>query len=122
MVNLRTFVAGLALAGLGWSATASAQSIGGRYEVQGHNPNGSTYGGTAEIILTSDTTCRIRWETGSTSEGICMRNGHAFAASYRLGKSFGLVIYNLHPDGSMQGIWTIADEPGAGTETLIPYR
>ncbi len=39
------------------AASASAQSIGGMYTVEGTNLDGSNYSGTAEIKLTSDTTC-----------------------------------------------------------------
>lgn len=103
-------------------STASAQDIGGRYRVEGKNINGSSYTGVAEITLTSDTTCRIVWDTGSTSTGICMRNQNVFAAGYVLGNGVGLVIYEVMSDGSMQGLWTVADTPGIGYENLYPMR
>jgi hypothetical protein len=107
------------------AATTSgfAQSIGGAYTVQGTNLNGTTYDGTAEITLTSETTCAIHWVTGSTtSEGICMRNGDSFAAGY-VGEGYtGLVIYKVLPDGSLNGLWTIANNGGAGTEILTPAQ
>ena len=66
---------------------ASAQDLPGKYNVEGKNVDGTPYSGTAEIVATSENTCRIRWETGSTtSEGICMRNGNAFAARLRPGR------------------------------------
>src|SRR5262249_14012262 len=102
---------------------ATAQGLGGTYRVAGKNFDGSNYSGTAEIVVTSNTTCRIRWVTGSTtSQGICMRSGSVFAASYRLGNSVGLVIYELKADGSLEGTWTIADKSGIGSETLTPTR
>jgi hypothetical protein len=104
-------------------AAASAQSLGGAYRVSGKNFDGSSYSGTAEIVLTSNTTCRINWVTGgTTSTGICMRNGSTFAAGYRLGNSIGLVIYQLNADGTLDGLWTIADKSGVGSETLTPRR
>jgi hypothetical protein len=104
-------------------ATASAEGLGGTYRVSGKNFNGSNYSGTAEIVATSDTTCRIRWVTGgTTSQGICMRSGSVFAASYRLGNSVGLVIYEINPNGTLEGTWTIADKSGVGTETLTPMK
>ncbi len=105
------------------AAPAAAQSIGGVYDVVGTNFNGSQYTGTAEIRLTSQTTCVIRWITGgSTSEGICMRNNDAFAAAYKLGNAVGLIVYKTNPDGSMQGLWTIAGQDGNGTEILTPKK
>lgn len=100
---------------------ASAQDIGGFYEVSGTNFDGSRYSGEAQIRALSETTCSIAWKTGGqTSEGICMRDGNAFAASYRLGDAIGLVIYRILPDGSLGGTWTIAGQEGSGTEVLTP--
>lgn len=117
----RTAIAALGLAMLAMPATA--QEVGGRYQVQGTNFNGSPYSGEAEIQLTSETTCNIAWITGSTtSTGICMRNGDSFAAGYVMGDKVGLVVYKLMPDGSMNGLWTIAGENGNGTEVLVPIK
>lgn len=102
-------------------ASASAQSIGGSYVVEGTNFNGSPYGGSAQITLTSETTCVIEWVTGgTTSQGICMRNGGSFAAAYVLGNATGLVVYEVMDDGSLEGLWTIAGKDGNGTEVLTP--
>jgi len=100
---------------------AAAQSIGGTYAVAGTNFDGSAYSGEAVITLTSKTTCVIEWKTGgTTSDGICMRNDDAFAASYVLGDSIGLVVYKVKSDGSLDGLWTIAGKEGNGTEVLTP--
>lgn len=104
-------------------ATAAAQELGGNYRVAGKNFDGSTYSGTAEIVVTSKTTCRIVWVTGgTTSQGICMRYGTSFSAAYRLGNAIGLVIYEIKGDGTLQGLWTIADKSGVGAEVLTPMR
>lgn len=99
---------------------AAAQSLSGRYAVDGTNPNGSTYSGTAEIIQTSDTNCGIVWHVGSEWRGLCMLNGDAFAAAYTSsGDTFGLLIYHRAADGSLSGVWTVG-AGGSGTETLTP--
>ena len=105
---------------VGLAAAASAAGIGGRYKVEGTNADGSPYGGTAEIVATGGPTCRITWDTGSESNGICMRSGNTFSAAYQLGDHVGLVIYEIERDGSMRGTWTVADSPGVGTEVLTP--
>jgi len=106
-----------------WASAALAQSLSGRYQVAGTNFNGSPYSGTAEIFTTSDTTCRITWRTGGTSaHGICMRNATTFVAAYILDGKQGLVIYDIKPNGSIEGTWTIADQNGIGTERLTPLR
>ena len=110
-----------ALAGGLFVVPAAAQSIGGSYSVSGTNLDGSHYSGEAEIKLLSDTTCSIEWKTGdSSSEGICSRNDNAFAAAYVLDDVFGLVVYKVQPDGSLDGLWTIAGKDGNGTEVLTP--
>ena|SRR5437867_10472534 len=105
----------------GGAMPALAQSIAGRYEVRGTNPNGSAYSGTADIVQTSASTCRINWHVGSEWRGICMLSGDVFAAAYHSGNSSGLLIYRRQADGRLAGEWTIG--AGAnGTETLIPLR
>jgi hypothetical protein len=117
--TMRTVViAALALAS--WSGAAAAQKVGGNYAVSGTNPNGSHYGGTAEITPIGST-CRIRWQTGSTSSsGACMLANKAFGAYYHLAGRTGMVLYELQPNGQLIGYWTIIDQEGVGTETLTP--
>ena len=105
------------------ATSASAGNLAGQYQVAGKNVDGSTYAGTAQIGATSDTTCKISWQTGgAASQGICMRNGTSFAASYALGDTIGLVVYQIKPDGTLEGLWTISGKPGVGTETLTPVK
>jgi hypothetical protein len=114
---------GAAVLAITLSAGASAQSVGGKYLANGTNFDGSAYEGTALITRSSNSTCRIHWQTGSTSsDGFCMLANDSLAAAYKLGDSVGLVLYELQPDGSLKGVWTIADKSGAGTETLTPAK
>jgi hypothetical protein len=120
---MRKLFAAILLVVAGGSAAASAQTIGGQYRVKGTNFDGSPYSGVATITPSSDSTCRIEWKTGgSTSSGFCMLANKAFAAAYKLDDSVGLIVYELQPDGSLAGYWTIADRPGSGTELLIPIK
>nr|WP_245429017.1 hypothetical protein [Mesorhizobium sp. WSM3860] len=48
-----------------------------------------------------------------------MRNDNAFSAGYVMGREIGLVVYKVEKDGSLHGLWTIAQN-GNGTETLTP--
>jgi hypothetical protein len=120
---LKTLALAASLAMLASAAGAAEGDVGGSYDVLGKNPDGSGYKGTAEIQVTTENTCRITWQTGgSSSSGICMRNGIAFAAGYQLRDKVGLIIYEIKDDGSMVGLWTIADQAGIGTEVLTPQR
>src|SRR5579872_6362690 len=118
---MRTRLIALSAAALLFAPSAFAQNVGGDYQVAGTNFDGSAYSGTATITPSSNSTCRVEWKTGSTtSTGFCMLAGDALAAAYKLNDSVGLVLYKLQGDGSLNGIWTIADKPGAGTEVLTP--
>ena len=118
---MRTLIAATVLSAA-FAMPAMAQTIGGKYNAHGTNFDGSPYDGTAVITRTSDSTCRIHWETGSTSNGFCMLSGKSFAAAYVMGKDVGLVVYELQPDGTLKGYWTIADKSGSGTEVLTPSK
>lgn len=112
-----------ALAAMTLATPAFAQNIGGLYAADGTNLDGSPYQGEAEITLLSETTCEIVWTiAGDTSQGVCMRYGPAFAASYSMGSVVGLVIYQVLDDGTLDGTWTIAGQNGAGTEVLTPVN
>ena len=116
---MATRVAAIALALLG-SAAAQAQGVGGTYSVNGTNFDGSSYSGTAQITP-SGSSCRIVRRTGQTSSwGTCMLANRAFAAHYRLGNEWGLIVYELLGDGSLKGWWTIDGRNGVGTEVLTP--
>jgi hypothetical protein len=118
-MQISTLVAVLAML---VSGAAQAQTVGGAYTVAGTNPNGSSYSGTAEIAM-SGSACRIVWHTGSTmSQGVCMVTNKALAAFYRLGADFGLVLYDLLPDGVLTGYWTVVDRDGVGGEILTPKK
>lgn len=111
----------LTLALLGTAGLAAAQDVGGHYIVKGTNLDGSPYKGTAEITQTSEYTCNIVWRTGgSTSSGICMRDGNAFTAGYEMSGKVGLVIYLIKRDGTLDGTWTVDGVNAVGTEVLTP--
>ena len=84
---------------------AHAQTVNaGKYTVEGTNLDGSSYSGTAEITLASETTCVIEWDTaGVKSTGVCMLNGDAFAAGYVLEDQMGLIVYKVNGDGTLDG-------------------
>ena len=99
----------------------AAQDLGGHYLVKGTNLDGSIYEGEAQITPTSKFTCEIEWKTGgSSSSGICMRDGNAFTAGSELNGKVGLVIYLIQNDGTLDGTWTVAGVNAVGTEILTP--
>lgn len=118
---MRMLAIGAGLLAAAIAMPALGAGFGGTYSVKGTNFDGSAYDGTAEITLTSDTTCVIEWNIqGDTSKGICMRNDNAFAAAYVLQGETGLVVYEVKANGTLDGLWTIAGQSGNGTEVLTP--
>lgn len=116
---MRIALALLAVLASGATTVAQAQDFGGTYSVSGTNFDGSPYTGTVQITQTSDSTCTIVWNTGSSSTGICMRSGGVLAASYTFaGGGSGLVIYEFGRAGELNGVWTQAGVKGTGTEIL----
>ena len=116
-MKVLVLTAALMLAG----SAAAAQDVTGHYLVKGTNLDGSIYVGEAQITATSEFTCEIVWQTGgSTSSGICMRDGNAFSAGYELNGKVGLVIYLIQDDGTLDGTWTVAGVNAVGTEVLTP--
>lgn len=100
---------------------AWAAEVGGHYTVAGTNLDGSSYSGTADITVSSNSTCHIAWHTGDTnSNGICMRVNDMLVAGYVLNGDVGLVAYTIKDDGTLDGVWTIADKDGAGKDVLTP--
>jgi hypothetical protein len=123
IIRLILGAAGLAAALVAATQTAAAQSLGGRYQITGQNLDGSSYSGTASIAMASDTVCRMVWVVGSTIwEGVCVRNGNSFAVSFVHDQSYGVALYGLGSDGTLNGLWTINGSPGLGKERLVPTR
>jgi hypothetical protein len=102
---------------------ASSAEIGGRYKDAGTEIGGSKYSGTADITISSDTDCRIVWHTGGQDlSGICMRGPATFAAAYTVGTDVVLVRYKIEDDGTLDGVFTIANQEGVGVDTLTPKQ
>ena len=118
---MRGVFLGLALAA-SLSGVAAAQAVGGSYAVRGTNPDGTAYVGTAQIEGGGGEDCKISWQTGkTTSQGVCLQSGRSFASTYLLQGHLGIVVYEIRPDGSLQGKWyTGGTGPGVGSETLTP--
>lgn len=123
-MNALRMVVSSTVIGLAALSAAGAQEVGGRYQVQGQNANGSTYSGAAEISGTAGGNCAIRWALRNTppSQGFCMRQGDVLSAAYKLGDAIGLVVYRLGPNGVLEGTWSIAGTEGVGKERLTPIR
>jgi hypothetical protein len=110
----------LALALMLFATPALAQRDG-VYEVSGTNMDGVAYTGLAQIRAVGLNSFSIVWRIGNTLiEGTGMASGRTVAVSYGLAQRPGIGIYQLNPDGSMDGEWTIVGAPAIGRERLVP--
>ncbi|MCX7932393.1 MAG: hypothetical protein N2588_07605 [Rhodovarius sp.] len=104
------------------ASPAQAQRSG-LYDIIGRNPDGSEYGGVAELQQVGLSSFRIVWETGGNIiEGVGMVSGLVLAVVFGLGDQTGMGMYELRPDGTLEGTWTIIGSQVTGYETLRPRR
>jgi hypothetical protein len=110
----------LALALMLFATPALAQRDG-VYEVTGVNLDGTPYTGLAQLRSVGINSFSIVWRIGNTLiEGAGMASGRTVAVSYGQAQRPGIGIYQLNPDGSMDGEWTIVGAPAIGRERLVP--
>ena len=105
----------LALAG---SAFAD---VAGSYTGSGTNPDGSKYD--TEVVITKvGQTYSVMWyfdgKPGYEGVGI-MKNG-LFCVGYANPNGYGIVVYEVKDDGTLEGIWTGPGAEKLGSETLTP--
>lgn len=119
MMPLRRLIPALALL-LALAAPASAQRAG-VYEVSGTNPDGSAYAGLLQLRQVGIVSWAVLWQVGNDRiEGVGMSSGSTLAVTYRAGNTQGFAIYEILPNGTLTGQWTLVGSSGIGTETLTP--
>lgn len=73
-------------------ALPAAAQMTGQYRVEGRNPDGSTYGGTASVEKTGDT-YRVTWNIGGQRfTGTGIGSPEAIAIGYRSGSDTGIAL------------------------------
>jgi hypothetical protein len=112
---LHKLIAPLAVATfLVFAGDASAQ-VTGRYTVDGQNPNGSQYQGTASVERTGDT-YRVTWTVGDARFiGTGIGSDDALAITYRSGNNTGVALL-FREGGETRVVWTYAGGTTVGAE------
>ena len=104
------------LLGLCVALPARAQQSG-IYDVTGVNLDGTPYTGFAQIRQSGLASFNIIWRIGNdVIEGVGFASGRTISVAYGLAQRPGIGIYQLNPDGSMEGEWTIIGAPAIGRE------
>lgn len=110
-----------ALLALPFLAPPAAAQRAGFYAVQGAGADGSRYEGVVQLTPTGPQTWRLSWRiAGETINGIGVSNGKMLSAGYSQGGQTGTALYEVQPNGTLNGIWTSGREGGLGTERLTP--
>ena len=116
-MTLTARIAGAAAA-LAMMATAAFADVAGRYAIQGQNPDGSSYRGSAEVQKTGDT-YRVTWTIdGQRYVGTGIGSDEALAITYRSGNNTGVAL--LFQDGpGYKAVWTFAGGTTLGAESWV---
>jgi hypothetical protein len=115
----RTLLLALALLGPMSAAPAAAQIRQGFYEVEGLNPDGSTYNGMFALETAPGASWYATWQVGDVRLlGLGMIQGGVLAVSFVVEGRPGIATYEVEPDGRLRGTWSTGG--GMGTEILTP--
>lgn len=111
----------LLLLGLLLAAAPAQAQRNGTYDVNGTNPDGTAYTGTMTIQQVGLASWRVRWQIGQAQiDGYGMSVGTVFSVGFALSERPGLSIYEVAPDGSLSGQWTLVGSSAIGSENLTP--
>jgi hypothetical protein len=96
-------------------ASSAMAQLTGQYRVDGSNPDGSTYRGTAQVEKTGDT-YRVTWNIGGTRfTGTGIGSPEAIAIGYRSGSETGVAL--LGKEGENYGVvWAYVGGRQLGVE------
>lgn len=98
---------------------AWAQIREGLYEVEGQNPDGTTYSGHLSLQTAPGAAWIATWQMSDVRiVGLGLIQGGVLAISFVVEGLPGIAAYEVDPDGTLRGVWTTGG--GLGTETLTP--
>ena len=98
---------------------AAAQLRDGVYEVEGTNPNGTTYTGALQLRATPAGTWEALWAVGELRiPGIGIIHAGVLSVAYLVDGRPGVASYEVRADGKLSGAWSMGT--GMGTEVLTP--
>ncbi|GGK47196.1 hypothetical protein [Salinarimonas ramus] len=104
------------------AAPVAAQDLGGTYAVRGTNPGGQgEYRGEVAIVPAGEA-WQVAWTIGGARHvGTAILTGDTLSVVYQPeGELPGIAVYELQPDGSLEGTWTGLGGNALGTEEWVP--
>lgn len=103
-------------------AFGQSREIAGTYAMVGTNPGGmGEYRGEVAVVQTGDV-YQVGWTiAGQRHVGTGVLNGDVFSVVYQPeGEQAGIAVYELQPDGSLDGVWTGLGGQALGVERWVP--
>jgi hypothetical protein len=98
---------------------AWAQLREGLYEVEGHNPDGTSYTGMFSLENAPGASWYATWQVGDVRLiGLGLIQGGVLAVSFIVEGRPGVAAYEVEADGRLRGTWSTGG--GMGTEVLTP--
>lgn len=100
-------------------APARAQIREGLYELEGQNPDGTTYRGQLALRPAPGASWLVIWQVGGEQvAGLGLIQGGVLAVSFIVEGRPGIAAYEVTTAGKLEGSWTTGG--GIGTEVLTP--
>lgn len=90
----------------------------GTYVVVGSNPNGSVYDGVLQISQSGEI-YEFYWDTGTIFLGEGIQRGDKVAVAYP-SDDCQVALYDVNPDGTLEGDWVDREGTGMGIESALP--
>jgi hypothetical protein len=100
-------------------APAPGPSLEGKYVGGGTDADGRSYACELEVVKSRtmyDVMRRV--DGGEPYAGVAILNENTFAVGFNDGRRYGVVAYNVNPDGSLEGISAYEDSTREGAERL----
>ncbi|MFN8353652.1 MAG: hypothetical protein U0Y10_04380 [Spirosomataceae bacterium] len=106
---------------IGLLATSTVQAQEGSWKITSAKvPNGGSYTGSVAIAKVRQVH-QLSWQTtGGNYTGVGILKGSTLYAGYGINIDYGVVVYELKADGSLEGIWATNKTGGmTGTEKVV---
>jgi len=98
---------------------ARAQLREGLYEVEGQNPDGTSYNGVFSLENAPGASWYATWQVGDVRlVGLGLIQAGVLAVSFIIEGRPGVAAYEVEADGRLRGAWSTGG--GMGTEVLTP--
>lgn len=101
-------------------ATAALADVAGTYTGGGTNPGGAGSYDCDVVITKTGEVYSVQWYFGGALgyDGVGVMKNGLFCVGFANPEGYGVVVYDVKADGSLEGVWTGPGAEELGTETL----